>query len=49
MNLKGEPGFVARHCGSNTYDVTPEVVAFYADAFDDHHPLYWELAPQHPE
>ena len=45
MNLKGEPAFVGRHCGSNTYDISPEVVAFYADALDDHHPLYGELAP----
>ena len=30
MNLKGEPACVGRHCGSNRYDVTPEVVAFYA-------------------
>ena len=45
MNLKGEPAFVGRHCGSNSYDVTPEVVAFYADALDDHHPLYREVAP----
>lgn len=45
MNLKGEPAFVGRHCGSNTCDVTPEVVAFYADALDDHSPLYREVAP----
>jgi len=45
MNLKGEPAFVGRHCGSNSYDVTPEVVAFYADALDDHSPLYREVAP----
>lgn len=35
MNLKGEPAYVGRHCGSNVYDVTPELVAFYADALDD--------------
>ena len=45
MNLKGEPAFVGRHCGSNSYDITPEVVAFYADALDDHSPLYREVAP----
>jgi hypothetical protein len=45
VNLKGEPAFVGRHCGSNTYEVTPEVVAFYADALDDHHPLYRDVAP----
>ena len=45
MNLNGEPAFVGRHCGSNRYDITPEVVAFYADALDDHSPLYREVAP----
>jgi len=35
MNLKGEPAYVGRFCGSNEYDVTPEVVAFYLDALDD--------------
>jgi hypothetical protein len=45
MNLLGEPAYVGRHCGSNTYDVTRNVVDFYADALDDHHPLYAELAP----
>ncbi|HXK23593.1 MAG TPA: MaoC/PaaZ C-terminal domain-containing protein [Myxococcota bacterium] len=45
MNLRGEPAHVGRHCGSNTYDVTPEVVAFYADALDDHHPDWKQLAP----
>ncbi len=45
MNLMGEPAFVGRHCGSNSYDVTPEVVAFYADALDDHSPLYRKVAP----
>jgi acyl dehydratase len=45
MNLKGEPAFVGRHCGSNVYDITPEVVAFYQDALDDHHALYGEVAP----
>ncbi|MEE8165785.1 MAG: hypothetical protein V3T64_09465, partial [Myxococcota bacterium] len=45
MNLKGEPAFVGRHCGSNRYDVTPEVVAFYAEALDDPSPLYRDLAP----
>ena len=45
MNLKGEPATVGRHCGSNRYLVTPEVVAFYADALDDHHPLWESVAP----
>jgi hypothetical protein len=45
MNLKGEPAYVGRHCGSNSYEVTPEVVAFYADALDDPSPLYAEVAP----
>jgi acyl dehydratase len=45
MNLKGEPAYVGRHCGSNTYRVTPELVAFYAEALGDHSPLYRELAP----
>ena len=45
MNLIGEPAYVGRHCGSNSYEITPEVVAFYADALDDHHPSYAEFAP----
>jgi acyl dehydratase len=45
MNLKGEPAHVGRHCGSNVYAITPELVAFYADALDDHHPLQREWAP----
>src|SRR5262245_26123229 len=45
MNLLGQPAHVGRHCGSHAYDVTPEVVDFYAEALDDHHPLYAELAP----
>ena len=45
MNLKGEPAHVGRHCGSNEYEVTKEGVAFYADALDDHDPLYGEAAP----
>jgi len=45
VNLKGEPARVGRHCGSNRYRATPEVVAFYADALDDPSPLYAELAP----
>jgi acyl dehydratase len=45
MNLLGQPAFVGRHCGSHEYDITREVVDFYADALDDHHPLYAELAP----
>jgi acyl dehydratase len=45
VNLKGEPAYVGRHCGSNSYEVTPELVAFYADALDDPHPLYTQVAP----
>ena len=45
MNLLGQPAHVGRHCGSNVYDVTREVVDFYADALDDHSPLYREVAP----
>src|SRR5262245_11826898 len=45
VNLKGEPARVGRHCGSNRYAVTREVVDFYADALDDHHPLYGAIAP----
>jgi acyl dehydratase len=45
MNLKGEPAFVGRHCGSRVYEVAEDVVAFYADALDDHHPLYGRFAP----
>lgn len=45
MNLLGEPAFVGRHCGGNRYEITPEVVAFYAAALDDHHPLYAKFAP----
>jgi acyl dehydratase len=45
VNLKGETAHIGRHCGSNTYQVTPEVVAFYADALDDRSPLYTEVAP----
>ena len=45
MNLLGQPAYVGRHCGSNEYDVTREVVDFYADALDDRHPLYERFAP----
>jgi acyl dehydratase len=45
MNLKGEPAYVGRHCGSNEYAITPEVVAFYQDALDDRHPLHAQWAP----
>jgi acyl dehydratase len=45
VNLRGEPAHVGRHCGSNEYEVTKEVVAFYADALDDHHPLHTSYAP----
>jgi acyl dehydratase len=45
VNLSGEPAHVGRFCGSNTYEVTKEVVAFYADALDDPSPLYDSVAP----
>jgi acyl dehydratase len=45
VNLKGEPATVGRHCGGNRYAVTPEGVAFYADALDDHNPLWASYAP----
>lgn len=35
MNLYGEPAYVGRFCGSSRYEVTEDVVAFYADALDD--------------
>jgi hypothetical protein len=41
----GQPAHVGRHCGSNTYPVTREGVDFYADALDDHSPLYRDFAP----
>jgi hypothetical protein len=45
VNLIGQPAYVGRHCGSNTYEVTRAGVDFYADALDDHSPLYREVAP----
>ena len=45
MNLLGEPARVGRHCGSNVYVISPELVAFYAEALDDRAPLYREFAP----
>jgi hypothetical protein len=45
VNLRGEPAFVGRHCGSNRYDISRELVDFYAEALDDHSPLYREVAP----
>ncbi|MEB2343258.1 MAG: MaoC/PaaZ C-terminal domain-containing protein [Deltaproteobacteria bacterium] len=45
MNLKGEPAFVGRHCGSNVYEVTPSLVRFYADALADPSPHYQSIAP----
>lgn len=45
MNLKGEPASVGRHCGSHTYQVTPALARFYADALDDPSPLYERIAP----
>jgi len=45
VNLLGQPAHVGRHCGSHVYDVTREVVDFYADALDDRSPLYASVAP----
>lgn len=45
MNLLGQPAHVGRHCGSHEYPITPEVVAFYADALDERSPLFEEFAP----
>jgi acyl dehydratase len=45
VNLLGQPAHVGRHCGSNEYEITREVVDFYTDALDDHHPLYQRIAP----
>jgi hypothetical protein len=45
VNLIGQPAHVGRFCGSNTYEISREVVDFYADALDDHHPLFEEFAP----
>jgi hypothetical protein len=45
MNLNGQPATVGRHCGSSRYVASRDVVDFYADALDDHHPLYATYAP----
>ena len=45
MNLLGQPAHVGRFCGSHVYDVTPERVAFYAEALDDPTPAAAGLAP----
>jgi acyl dehydratase len=45
VNLLGKPAFVGRHCGSNAYHVTRELVDFYADALDDRSALHAESAP----
>ena len=45
MNLVGEPAFVGRHCGSNSYTIEKSTVRFYQDALDDHHPLHDRFAP----
>ena len=45
MNLLGQPAHVGRHCGSNQYEVTRELVDFYADALDEHSPLHEDFAP----
>jgi hypothetical protein len=45
VNLKGEPAYVGRHCGSNRYDISKEVVRFYQDALDDRHSLHDRFAP----
>ena len=45
MNLKGEPAFVGRHCGSNEYTIDANTVRFYQDALGDEHPLHANFAP----
>lgn len=45
VNLRGEPAHVGRHCGANRYQLDADMVAFYADALDDHHPLQSDYAP----
>jgi len=45
MNLKGEPAFVGRFCGSNRYLIGAREVAFYREALDDRSPLPEALAP----
>ena len=45
MNLLGKPASVGHHCGSNEYEVTREIVDFYAEALDDPSPLYREVGP----
>lgn len=45
MNLRGEPAYVGRFCGSHTYEVRPEAVAFYAEALDDSAVRESEFAP----
>ena len=45
MNLLGQPAHVGRHCGSAEYEVTRDVVAFYAAALADANPLYEQYAP----
>jgi len=45
MNLKGEPAYVGRHCGSNLYEITRDVVEFYADALDDRQDAWRDVAP----
>ncbi len=45
MNLLGQPAHVGRFCGSNRYDVTPEVVAFYCDALCGRAADYGDAAP----
>jgi len=38
MNLKGSPAHVGRHCGSNEYEITRELVDFYAEALGEPNP-----------
>jgi len=45
MNLKGEPAFVGKHCGSNVYTIDEKTVRFYQDALGDAHPLHEKYAP----
>jgi acyl dehydratase len=45
VNLFGEPAHVGRHCGSNEYVASPDIVRFYSEALDDANPLYERFAP----
>ncbi len=45
MNLNGQPARVGLHCGAASYEVSADIVAFYADALDDRNSLYATYAP----